>query len=230
MLNYKNFAPWLILLAFIFSSAELFSNENETVSGINRASSIESSRTGDLSADQRNRLDTGARETSGQTTREGISNPESVEGVSGTRAVQSNLSQKNNSFNPQNLTPEMLKNLVYGQFYLTPSEIGAPNPFVNTIEEGITYLGGDLNNPAYTQRGTLIKKDNFFGSDFEIFIDGRTLIPVDLRPNFQIDGLEVVVCYQPVAYTANGAGPTMISVLGMKAIKYGNVSVYSDEN
>lgn len=221
MLSYKNFAPGLILLAFIFSSAELFANDIETVSGSNRASSIGSGKTEGAGAGQRNRLNTGERETAGQTTREGVSD---------TRAVQSNLNKKNNSFNPQNITPEMLKNLVYGQFYLTPSEIGAPNPFINTIEEGITYLGGDLTNPAYTQRGTLIKKDNFFGSDFEIFVNGETLIPVDLRPNFQIDGLEVVVCYKPVAYTANGTGPTMISVLGMKAIKYGNISVYSDEN
>lgn len=119
----------------------------------------------------------------------------------------------------EDLTPAMIKSLVDGVFYITSSAIGDPNPIVNHLEEGIVYHGwNDTQNPVFTRRGKLIKKDDFFGSGFEISMKGQTLIPVDLKPRFQIDGLEVLVCYQPIAYTGGGTGPVMVSVLGIKAM------------
>lgn len=119
----------------------------------------------------------------------------------------------------EDLTPAMIKSLVDGVFYITSSAIGDPNPIVNNLEEGIVYHGwNDTENPVFTRRGKLIKKDDFFGSGFEISIKGQTLIPVDLKPRFQIDGLEVLVCYKPIAYTGGGTGPVMVSVLGIKAM------------
>lgn len=123
----------------------------------------------------------------------------------------------------EDLTPSMIKSLVDGVFYITSSEIGDPNPILNNLEEGILHEGwNDTNNPVFTRRGKLIKKDDFFGSGFEISMKDQTLIPVDLKPRFQIDGLEVLVCYQPIAYIGDGTGPVMVSVLGIKAITPGS--------
>ncbi|MFZ5950022.1 MAG: hypothetical protein ACOYXC_04930 [Candidatus Rifleibacteriota bacterium] len=200
MINIKPITRWLVAIMIFLFCCPLYSQSGERASRSADGVSSVAGRSGNAVIN--------VRQSAGSSS-QGQSTGMARESASGFTTTQSGAEPPRPQ-KAEDLSPAMIKSLVDGVFYVTASAIGDPNPVVNTIEDGITYQAwNDVQNPVFTRRGKLVKKDNFFGSGFEILINGQTFIPVDLKPRFQIEDLEVLVCYKPVAYTG---GSTVDSI------------------
>ncbi len=197
MRNHKSIAVWSIILAVCFFGSILIAQAGEGMSsGLKRG--------GAATSESANRIKS--------RTQEGASQKKIDEGVSGPGAKQ--IFYKKPDLPP--VTPQPPASTATDTADNT-------NNNSNNLEWGVFGLTqSDMGNPIFTSTGRIVRRPNFYGSGFEIVCPGKILIPMRLRPEFQVDGLVVRVCYEPVAYTEAGTGPILVDVKGIRTY---NVSI-----
>lgn len=189
MFKNKGIAVWFMLSVFCFFGV-LYAQSGETAAGIERTGAAGASRNQAINAGVNVGAGQNNNETTGQKNREGVSGQlESQVKVNKTDSAKPQAEPAGSSGADE---------LVDGIFNVTQSDIG---------------------NPIFTKPGKILKQDNFIGSGFIIQVQGKTLIPLNLKPQFQVEGMEVIVCYEPVAYTGAGAGPIVVSIVGIRAVR-----------
>ncbi len=192
MRNFKSIAVWSMVLAVCFFSSILFAEAGEGMSSGLKRGGASISESGNVVKPP---------------TQEGASQKKIDEGVSGPGAKQ--IRPKNSGLTV--VTPQTPASTS------TENANSTNNNNINNLEWGVFGLTqSDMGNPIFTSTGTIVKKPNFFGSGFEIVCPGKILIPMRLRPEFQVNGLVVRVCYEPVAYTGAGLGPIVVDIKGIR--------------
>lgn len=194
MHNYKNIAVFFIGVILCFFSSNLYCQTVEAVSGNGTGSGIAVSRP----------------DRAGVTNPSGAAGQTKLEGATGHGRIQSQgMKSDEKGTIPQITTTTNVSGAN------TPQNNGE-----NELEWGVFNLTqSDIGNPIFTSTGRIVKKPNFYGSGFEIVCPGKILIPMVLLPKFQVPGLEVLVCYEPVAYTGAGNGPAVVDIKGIKATR-----------